>query len=399
MCSRFSAARDPARPSISQTAPAFRAIGRRCGKAKRNGGEWAAELFGRRRVFCFRPSRPRPPETTRMSAVEIVPLSSDKMRPAVRCSNGCFRGAHYAFPFTAKLIRQRMSHPGWEKLALVALADGTAVAFVSACRRADGVRSGPAGDGDTAYISLLWVLPAYRMRGIGRLMVGRAAEWARANGADKLAVDFHGLSFWPGVDGAWVEAQAFFERIGFRIGKIYASAVADLTAYSMPERILGREGELRREGIEVRVFRPADRTSLLRFALAAFGPDAHEEARCHLERTRWGFTRFGMDWARLVEPQMIAVAVDGSRVVGYALCSSRLRRNAGALEFVCVGGNMRSRGIGGALIARGLDALRAAGLSCAEIWTDCDSPLLRWCCSTFRFRIHRKWLAYEMPLR
>ncbi|MCX7805328.1 MAG: GNAT family N-acetyltransferase, partial [Planctomycetota bacterium] len=101
----------------------------------------------------------------------------------------------------------------------------------------------------------------------------------------------------------------------------------------------------------------------------------------------------------LSDASRVIVATHGDRLVGYDLCSSKLRGDTGALEFVGVSEGMRSRGIGGALIARGLEALRDAGMSAVETWTDYDSPLLRWCCSMFRFRIHRRWLAYEMPLR
>jgi ribosomal protein S18 acetylase RimI-like enzyme len=201
------------------------------------------------------------------------------------------------------------------------------------------------------------------------------------------------------VDGKWADAQIFFERLGFRRTGSAVSASLDLTRYAVPAEILRRSEDLSKDGIVVRAFSPADRGPLLRFALSHFGLDAHDEVRCHMERVRHGFNRCGMDWSRTAEPDGIHIAADRHRIVGYSICSSRLRKNLGAVEFVGVMPSLRSRGIGGVLMAKALETLENKGLAAADMWTDREAGMLRWCCSSLGFRVYGMWLVYELPLK
>ena len=110
----------------------------------------------------------------------------------------------------------------WPRL----LADPTAAVFVAAgSSQADGsATDGPIGllsirVYDTpadptmvprrrAHIETLVVETGHRRRGIGRRLLGQAADWARAQGAVELV-----LTTWTGNQAA----DAFYERLGYRV--------------------------------------------------------------------------------------------------------------------------------------------------------------------------------------
>lgn len=84
---------------------------------------------------------------------------------------------------------------------LVARIDGGVVGFL-------GVVLVGSGDETTAVIDLIAVSPAYQGRQIGRLLVGRFAEWAIGQAAGKLVV---------GTQAANVMSVRFYESLGFRL--------------------------------------------------------------------------------------------------------------------------------------------------------------------------------------
>ena len=74
-----------------------------------------------------------------------------------------------------------------------------------------------AADGSVAVMSALYVSPAHRRQGVGRLAVLGAADWAREQGADTLAL---------AVGGDNAPARALYEGLGFApvCGYVYRRA-------------------------------------------------------------------------------------------------------------------------------------------------------------------------------
>ena len=92
----------------------------------------------------------------------------------------------------------RATTSGDSRLWLLAFLDGADAGLVQARRRAP----------DDCLIFSMWVAPAARRSGVGRLLIDTAADWARAWGADRLVL-------W--VYGANEGAHRFYESIGFSV--------------------------------------------------------------------------------------------------------------------------------------------------------------------------------------
>lgn len=77
--------------------------------------------------------------------------------------------------------------------------------------RTDGLPAGCGGillvDGEYGEVKRMWVRPAYRGRGFGRLLLDRLADHARSNGISLLRLE-------TGIHQH--EAIALYERYGFR---------------------------------------------------------------------------------------------------------------------------------------------------------------------------------------
>lgn len=92
----------------------------------------------------------------------------------------------------------RASSAGESRIWLLATLDGRDAGLVQARRRAP----------DDCLIFSMWVAPAARRSGVGRLLIDSVADWARAWGA-------HRLVLW--VYGANAGAHRFYEDIGFHV--------------------------------------------------------------------------------------------------------------------------------------------------------------------------------------
>jgi len=93
----------------------------------------------------------------------------------------CLRDEHLAE------MRSALELPDKYAQFLAYGADGRAAGFVEASLRTDyvnGTNSSP-----VAFLEGLYVAPAYRRQGVGRLLVAAVASWARERGCSELASD------------------------------------------------------------------------------------------------------------------------------------------------------------------------------------------------------------------
>lgn len=246
---------------------------------------------------------------------------------------------------------------------LVAEEAGELVGFVLALvRQVPLFRQGL--EPELGWITAFGVHPARRRQGIGRQLFDAALGPMAAMGRKRILIAPYTPNYFiPGVDiYAYPEAVAFLHATGWQTVSTPISMRAELTGFQIPDEILAREEQLRREdGIVVRPVASTDLPELMPFLVEHFG---------------WDWYRFAQEYLlELYGPGSdqicFLVAKQGARIVGY--CQQR-RERFGPFGVMP---EMRNKGIGRILLFRCLQAMRAKGFHCAWfLWTGEDAARL-----------------------
>lgn len=209
------------------------------------------------------------------------------------------------------------------------------------------------------------VLPEYRHRGIGRELVRRLLEQARAI----RAAEHPDL---PGEVKVWLSqgrdsAMAFAERAGFTPRRYFTDMQVELATASLPDA-----GSL--PGMDIRPWTPAD-DEATRLAYNASFADHWGSTPASPARWRNLFAEsssFRPDFSRLA-------VVDGE-VVGFVLSDefdSETKARGHRTGYVDRVGTLRSvrgRGVASTLMVHALLAMRESGCTHAELAVDAESP-------------------------
>jgi GNAT superfamily N-acetyltransferase len=147
-------------------------------------------------------------------SIDIQPVTRELRPAAIALLVRFFREEGFATspPLIAENL-DRMLADAWCWCAL-AVADGAAQAVitVSTVLYVEWGRLGEIGD--------LYVLPEYRRRGVGRLLVERAKDWCRAHGCSAVAVTI------TPIGEQHHRLSQFYARLGFEMsGRMSASAM------------------------------------------------------------------------------------------------------------------------------------------------------------------------------
>lgn len=219
----------------------------------------------------------------------------------------------------------------------------------------------------SAHVQLLVVAPAFRRRGVARMLLAAAA--ARAVEAGAAALHLGGAApfyLFTGVDSRWTAALCLAEALGFTTTGVELDLVAATSGVAAPG------GSSARVEVLDAAAMPAAEAFLV----------AHH--RHWLAEVRRGVAR-----------GVVVAAFDGTAVVGVAAHSVN---RAGVVGPVAVHPDRRGAGVGRLLVAEVLADLRARRHDRAEIaWTStvrfyaiaCDARVLRSSLSC------TKWLREE----
>jgi ribosomal protein S18 acetylase RimI-like enzyme len=209
--------------------------------------------------------------------------------------------------------------------------------------------------GTTAWIVGFGVSPTHRRQGLGRaLFSALEASW-RSSGIETISVGPYIPSYvTPGVDEAsYPEAIAFLHAIGATTLNRPLSMKASLTGYRPAPRAVEITARLAAEGVTIRPAQPTDILPLLAFL---------EEHFPHWRGDATGVMTelFGADPHQVT----LHIAEEHGTIVGYAQSRAERFGPFGVNE------SCRGRGIGAALLARVLPAMRARGFHAAWfLWT------------------------------
>ena len=212
----------------------------------------------------------------------------------------------------------------------------------------------------------LWVTvdPAYRRQGIGRAVLDRLIEQAKARHARE----------WPGLPAEvqlWLarsraSAVAFGPAVGFEPRRYFFDMEAELADRPIRSEIL--------PGLEVRTWTPADDESV-RSAYNSSFADHWGSTPSNPERWRKLFAE-----SAFFRPEYSRLALLDGDVVGFVLVaefeSERLARGyrVGYVDRVGTVRSARGRGVASALLAGSMRLLTEAGFRVAELGVDGESP-------------------------
>jgi mycothiol synthase len=243
-----------------------------------------------------------------------------------------------------------------ERDMLFAEVDGATVAFSRVWWTEEST-------GERLYISLGFVHPAWRRKGLGAAMLRyderRLCDIARAHPAENQKV----LRVWA-MDTEY-GAQALFARAGYEPVRHYVMMVRPI-ASPLPDAPLPA-------GLEVRPIQPAQVRAIW---------EAMQEAR----RDHWGYvppTEQDYErWTqgRLFAPDLWKVAWDGDQVAGMVLNrldeaqNEQYGRKRGYTQDIFVRRPWRRRGLARSLLVRSIEMFREMGMEETALGVDTQNP-------------------------
>ncbi|NLJ85655.1 MAG: GNAT family N-acetyltransferase [Firmicutes bacterium] len=273
--------------------------------------------------------------------------------------------------------------------AIVAEADGKIIGFAYCVIRRVPME-GTNLESDRGWLTVIFVHPDYRRRGIASAMLNEVYDFLAKHGRSLLAVSPYAPNyFWPGVDPEHhKEADEFFKEHGFKVQSAPHAMEADLRFFSVPEEVSQRIEELEKEGIRIGYIEPRYYIPLFKTIEEHFSAEWLRVAREALERGD--------------SPDNIVVAsrekVDGSpEVVGWCQYGGydNVPERFGPFGVISA---MRGKQIGKALLYKCMETMRQKGLhSVWFLWTDPDSPAGH-LYQKAGFRSYRQFHIYEKTL-
>jgi GNAT superfamily N-acetyltransferase len=274
------------------------------------------------------------------------------------------------FPVSRRLFHQQTAgDPNFRPPdAAVVWASGEAVGFALVKPHRQVFPTGERYAGAGA-LSMLLVRPDWRGQGIGSDLLVWGEERLRTQGASRVRLGAGLEHAFPGVPTSQPVARDFFLRRGYSFPYLVHDLISDLGVYQRPPRVttvLATAGE----DLSFGPCQPGEDQALLDFVTASF-PGGW-----------WYWTR-----KRLLasDHQQIYLMRRGGQVAGFAhtytsaskvigppiFWSRRLGPHYGGLGPIGLHANLRSQGLGLALLCRGLEHLRSQGVRRTVIdWTD-----------------------------
>ncbi len=219
----------------------------------------------------------------------------------------------------------------------------------------------PEGDGTWVYLSLGWVLPQWRSRGIGTAMLHWAEDTIR-----RLAAAQHPgakIEFAANASGTELEATALLLHEGYHVGyTVLEMGLDSSTSVAVAALPVGLE------------VRPATPDHYVLIAESVREAYQHEyDAGRYNDEFNFDVNAYTAELsASRNDPLLWQVAWDGNLVVGQVL--SRIENGGAEVFEVSVRPAWRRRGLARGLLSRSLYTLRARGVDVIRLHTNADFP-------------------------
>jgi mycothiol synthase len=280
----------------------------------------------------------------------------------------------------AAFIKKVLLDPNFRREGcLVAELDGEVAGFGLALVRRYPLEDGPP-DQDRGWITLLFVAPETRRKGLGASILDGLLSYLRSSGAASVWVSPYAPGYFlPGVDVAeYADGLRFLLHRGFREVYRPLSMDASLLLLNTPEWVAQKERELSAAGVTIQNHEPELVLPLLEFMRREFPGDWQRYTRETLGRIASG--RMSPDQLFVACcPKIESFQNSFSSPTSSLDASNSVSRLV--LGFCQYDGerfgpfgtaaDQRGRGIGAVLLFRCLHAMRTAGLHNAWfLWTD-----------------------------
>jgi len=327
---------------------------------------------------------------------EIRELKDNDVGEVISLFNTMFKEAYYGYPMSKEKFLQRLNNSDFYKASLVLDYKGKAGGFILANT---AKKESKWYSSDKGFISLIMISPDLRGRGFGKALLNDALNFLKKKEVREIEISFNPLTFWPGIDSCWVEALVFFEQMRFRESGASSSMVASLETFKIPEKILNKENELRKEKIMFRRYLKEDREPLLNFIKQNFSYEWHEEVRSKIEKVKGGFTGYGLNTDTLYDPESVLVVLKQEEIIGFSMFSKNFERNnLGHFGSTGIQRNLQGKGIGTVLLFKTLEAMKNKGIVKADLWTEYGQYQSRHYYSKAGFRTVKKWIRMSKKL-
>ena len=308
----------------------------------------------------------------------------------------------YSYPITGQAFAEHvLEHPDYDPEGSLAVVDeGEMVGYALV-----GARTHRINDRDPltgCILSLIFVRPDRRRRGIGRALLEGVRAFARARGRDLLTNHPNPaspFSFFNGVQEGWQEARAFFAAEGFRITGRSWTCRCDLPAPDPAPEIERRRAHLVAEGYRLEACTDAIAAALLDAAAEHYFY-WWADCRSKVERTAFPFLETAFLSLRkdaVHGPGDVTVLHRDGRVDAYVVSA---RNPGGRIAYfgpVWTRPSLQRQGLGSLVLQEALRRERDEfGTSVVDLW--CDEALARGFYIPNGFRIERRWTEWEQRL-
>ncbi|MBN1535867.1 MAG: GNAT family N-acetyltransferase [Anaerolineales bacterium] len=244
-------------------------------------------------------------------------------------------------------------------------------------------------DGNRIYITFGFLLPAWRNKGIGTVMLRHAERRLQEIAASHTDYD-KPRYFETQALNSEVLRQALYQKEGYKAIR-YAFDMVRPDLENIPDLSLP-------EGIEIRPVLPEHYQTIRDASMEAFldewgfSPELEPPVEEWLENPNF-------------DPSLWQVAWDGDRVVGMVLNfidqreNKEYKRKRGYTENICVRRPWRKRGIAKALIAASLRVIKERDMEEAALGVDAENPSgALQLYESMGYRMIRRYSIYRKPL-
>ncbi|MBI5473523.1 MAG: GNAT family N-acetyltransferase [Ignavibacteriae bacterium] len=241
--------------------------------------------------------------------------------------------------------------------AVIALVNNVPVGFIFGAH----AKRMPLGDADPngtrSWITLLAVDPSVSMSEVGGALIEHVENKFKALGKTECYVSTYPPGYFtPGIDRNNCKPLLdLFLTKQYSEVKQALSMDSSIVLFTLSEKVLQKERELKGEGIEFRVYQRTDLVQFMAFLEKSMPTDWVRVERANLKKLgTGGFT-----------PEQITIVTHGEKIIGYCQFEGSHFGPFGVSD------EYQGRGIGTVLLARTLDRMRTCGYHDAWVmWTD-----------------------------
>lgn len=285
----------------------------------------------------------------------VRPFKIEDLEPIVALQNLCMpRDSVTSLVFQRKvLLDPNMDLRG----CLVAEEAGKQVGFILGLRRKFQIEDAP-DDSDRSWITLFFVHPDFRGRGIGSALLSQCEDFLNSDGRKTCWISSYAPNYFiPGVDIVeHATAHQFLLKRGYTEFVRPLAMDGNLVPLEWPEWLLQKKKEREAEGYTFEYFTPKRTFAVMDHMLKCFPGDWQRFAREKM---------IGITFGRNMPDELALAVKDDEEVHGFAM------HDADRFGPFGVDSTLRGGGLGAVVYFMILERMRAKGIHNAWfLWTD-----------------------------